>query len=416
MSPVRRAPRQLTHTESALRTDYLHQVLGLLWPEPATAVVGGTGTKVPGATSEFVVVPSLARPRLLLPLRARRAAATALRRYSEPRTRRARLRLELLALAMASGLGPAIMRDRVRITAGATPDTIESYLADALGGRVQVSLHIGPARANRKPVLQLLSDDGDVVGFAKVGINDLTRRLVAEEAQAIGRLADARLPHTSVPRLLHHGTWKGLEVLVQSPLPIWEKRVPFSTDRLVRSMLEVAAIGGVHRQHLVSSPYWARLGAAVENLADDETGAQVRAAFRALTQRAVSAEVPLGAWHGDWTPWNMASVRGRLLVWDWERLELGVPLGFDALHFELQSSVVGTLADPRLAVGRCVSRAEALLEPFGIRGEDAEVVALTYLVALAVRYLQDGQAEAGARLGVLGQWLLPELVERVTAL
>ena len=180
MSPVRRAPRQLTHTESTLRLDYLHQVLGLLWPAPVTVVTGRAGDSAGGNAGGFVVVPGLGRPRLLVPLGSRRAAATALRRYSEPRSRLARARLELLALAMRTGLGGLVMRDRVRVTAPdpGTADTIEAYLAQALGGPVHLSLHIGPARANRKPVLQLLSDDGKVLGFAKIGVNDLTRRLV----------------------------------------------------------------------------------------------------------------------------------------------------------------------------------------------------------------------------------------------
>ena len=36
--------------------------------------------------------------------------------------------------------------------------------------------------------------------------------------------------------------------------------------------------------------------------------------------------------------------------------------------------------------------------------------------ALAARYLADRQAEAGARLGVLGTWLLPVLIRRVAEL
>jgi hypothetical protein len=43
----------------------------------------------------------------------------------------------------------------------------------------------------------------------------------------------------------------------------------------------------------------------------------------------------------------------------------------------------------------------------------AEITALLYLVDLAARYLADRQAEAGARLGVLGTWLLPVLIDRV---
>ena len=42
----------------------------------------------------------------------------------------------------------------------------------------------------------------------------------------------------------------------------------------------------------------------------------------------------------------------------------------------------------------------------------AELTALLYLVDLAARYLAD-RAEAGARLGVLGSWLLPILLRRI---
>ena len=44
------------------------------------------------------------------------------------------------------------------------------------------------------------------------------------------------------------------------------------------------------------------------------------------------------------------------------------------------------------------------------------MTALLYLIDLATRYLEDRQAEAGARLGVLGRWLLPVLTRKVTNL
>lgn len=417
MSPVRRAPSELTSSESALRREYLQDVLGLLWPAPVRCTTGRPGATTAGAR-DFVVVPGLGRPRLLLPLDAPRAAATALRRYSEPPSRLARLRLEALAVAMATGIGPLVMRDRVRVEHGpdGQDDTVERHLADVLGRDVRVGLHIGPARANRKPVLQLLSPDGELLGFVKVGVNGLTRRLVAAEGRSLEHLAGAGLTRVETPGVLHSGTWRDLEILVQEPLPIWQRRSPLAPARLAEGMLEVASVGGVRREVLAASGFWTGLADGLAALSPTPTVLALRGAFDVLTRRAADVEVPVGSWHGDWTPWNMASVPGRLLVWDWERFEQGVPLGFDALHFELQSAVTGEHTDPRRAVARCTARAAELLDPFGVARDDAPVVALAYLVALAVRYLQDGQAEAGARLGVLGQWLLPELVDQVAAL
>ena len=63
-----------------------------------------------------------------------------------------------------------------------------------------VSLHLGPARANRKPVLQLIAPDGETLGFAKLGIGPLTRRLVRAETTALSALGVGRIsPSRSDP-------------------------------------------------------------------------------------------------------------------------------------------------------------------------------------------------------------------------
>jgi predicted methyltransferase MtxX (methanogen marker protein 4) len=111
----------------------------------------------------------------------------------------------------------------------------------------------------------------------------------------------------------------------------------------------------------------------------------------------------------------MANLADALLVWDWERFATGVPIGFDAVHHELQKRIQST-GDARDAVESTVRRAGELLAPFGVPAADREVTALLYLVDLATRYLTDRQAEAGARLGVLGTWLLPVLIRRVEEL
>jgi len=105
----------------------------------------------------------------------------------------------------------------------------------------------------------------------------------------------------------------------------------------------------------------------------------------------------------------MARTADGLLVWDWERFATGVPAGFDALHYQLQSDVVAGHADPAAAAGRLVERAPALLAPLAVGPDAARLTALLYLAELSARYLADRQAEAGARLGAPGQWLIPAL-------
>ena len=166
------APRAVPGPASQGRAGYLGEISGLLWPPPAWVTVCRAGLRAAAAPggSEFIVLPGLRRPRLLVPPAARPAAA-AVRRYGEPGARATRLATRALSLALATGLGGAVLRGRVRVHAPPGADTIESYLAGALGHDVLISMHLSEARANRKPVLQLLTPRGGPAGFAKIGIN-----------------------------------------------------------------------------------------------------------------------------------------------------------------------------------------------------------------------------------------------------
>jgi hypothetical protein len=180
-------------------------------------------------------------------------------------------------------------------------------------------------------------------------------------------------------------------------------------------MLDVAGCRGYHHGTLVGSAYWAQLRGRLAGVGDRPEGAALTSAAELLATHAGQHSLRYGAWHGDWAPWNMANLSSELLVWDWERFATGVPVGFDAVHHELQRRIQST-GDAADAVEATVRRADELLAPFGVADHARELTALLYLVDLAARYLADRQAEAGARLGVLGTWLLPVLIRRVQEL
>ena len=409
MSPVRTAPAALTAGDSALRTQYLAEVLELLYPAPCHTD-GTAGTPI----AEYYVVPDAKRPRLLVPSTSRKVAAAAVRRYAEPQSRSAKLKRDAVVAALRTGASGVLLRDRVKVT-GPIGESIDGYLREALGRELAVSIHIGPARANRKPVLQLIDPEGDTFGFGKMGTGPLTQRLVRDETNALIALVDSGLSKLTVPRVLHAGTWRGLQVLVQSALPVWLPRAPLTTRRLSAAMLDIAGCCGFSTGTLGGSAYWAELRGRLHALGDRPEGVALTAAAELLISRAGETTLRYGAWHGDWAPWNMANLADALLVWDWERFAQGVPVGFDAGHHELQKRIPAR-DDATAAVEHTVRQAAELLAPFGVAAESRELTALLYLVDLAARYLTDRQAEAGARLGVLGTWLLPVLIRRVEEL
>src|SRR5579859_5920386 len=320
------------------RLAYLREVCELLWP-PTTEMTlhggprGGAGRPwVLGSAAkpegrDFVLIPGVRHPRLLVPA-SPRAAAAALRQYGQPRSWPARMSLAAFALGLASGLGGTLLGVRVRVTAPPEAESIESYLKSVISPDIRVSIRLQPARANRKPVLHLHTTSGQPAGFVKIGVNALTRDLVRAESESLAFLERTGLDGISVPRVLHHDQWHGMDVLVLSTLPIWQRRRPLSDAELSAAMDAVARVGGLQQGPLASEAYLRQLR---DRLTAADPGPERSALLQALDELSatgLTAGLTFGSWHGDWSPWNMASTTSGL-VWDWERFASGVPRGFD---------------------------------------------------------------------------------------
>lgn len=399
--------------------DYLAQVCRLLWPPPASAALTSRRSARPvPADRSLIVLPGARRPKLIVP-GGRNAAAGAVRRYGEPGSAKTMLATRALAVMLAAGLGP-VLGDRlvVRVPGGAGTDagTIVEHLAELAGQPVEIGMHVGAARANRKPVLQLLTSAGETIGFAKIGINPLTAELVRAEHAALTRLAKVRLTKLRTPAALGLGCWNGLDVLLLDALPVWRRRRRLTGDRLAAALGELARSAGSAQSTLAASGYAERLLsrlACVDEEGIEASGVEAPAALATLIARLADAAgdtcITFGCWHGDLTPWNLAYTSAGLLVWDWERFAVGVPVGYDALHYWLQARVVRAGRDPADAAARCVATAPSILAPFGVPPAQARLTALAYLAELSVRYLVDRQADAGARLGAPDRWLMPAI-------
>lgn len=412
------------HEATDDRLGYLAECAALLWPRPAVAAIEPRTPIGPGPTThEFLILPHPRHPRLLVPAGARKASSSAVRHYGEQMSRAARLQNRALAAAVRLGLIDRLAGHRFRIRldtrlprSTGEPSDIEDHLSDVLGRAVSVSMHLSPPRANRKPVLQLLDASGTTIGFTKVGVGQLTGRLVRAEGAALETLSGAPLRHVRVPPVLAWSRWNGLELLTTGALPVWGKRVLLTEQRHRAAMREIAEMAGVTRSTLDASRYGTRLRARLDALPDGPAAD----ALRALSDRVVAtggdAEIHFGSWHGDWTPWNRAVTPDRILAWDWERFDTDVPVGFDALHEDMQGAVVRDGEEPATAARDSLARSADLVGPLGVPTASAPVVGALYCLDIAARYVEDRQSEAGARLGDVARWLLPPLAAHIDSI
>ncbi len=384
------------------------QLLAVLYPPPFTVSPGEGSPVAGGLHRSWTAIPSADRPRLLVPGGGGLAAARSARRQLTGRRLRTRVARAAMGAALATGALPLLPGTRVTVTGPSDARSIEDLLCEVLDlAEVRIAMPVGPARANRKPVLQVIDARGAVLGFAKVGHTDLTARLVRREADALRRIGSGAPPGLRVPGLLAATLWEGREVLVQEALSVPRQRLVGgrAEERLVGVVADIARIEGRvrpvawegHPLHTVLADRIAACGQHREAL---------RAALDALDFRG---PVPTGSWHGDLNSGNLALVSGPCPVWDWERYEPDVPLGFDLLHHALHQAITVDGTSPREAAVDLVRRAPHRLSPLGIGPYDAVSLARAYLLVLATRYLADDQAGAGADLGRVEAWLLPAL-------
>jgi hypothetical protein len=389
----------------------------LLWPSCQVDVGRGRWAGSPRGVRAYALLPSAADPRLAVPLRPRAAAAAVARGQSAPGSTRAAARAWLMAVAFRTGTASLLLPGRRLVHDGGAAG-LDRHLSDLLGRTVHLGIRVGPPRANRKPVLQVVDADGRLLAYAKLGTNPLTDRLVEAETATLGRLVATDLGELVVPTVLHAGRWQGHPLLVLAPLAVGRARAADSPDgraRLVGAMTSVlrtgVQAGDLGLCALGELGWWQRTCAAVDALPDTAAAARL-AMVRDRLAESGRRILPSGAWHGDWNPGNFSVRPGAVLVWDWERYETGVPAGFDALHLQLSSALAGGVQPGQsaaTAAQRLLADGARSTAPFGVDPADAALVAALYLWGLGVRYAADDQDGAGAAVGRLDQWLLPAL-------
>lgn len=375
-----------------------------LWPGAEVSFPGDASGR---ADRELRFLPNAAAPRLLLPAGRPGVAAAALRRYSHDLTAKQRIARAAGAAVARTGLPGRTLRDRITVRGGGP--SVEDRLGEILGRDVVVVIGLGPAaRANRKPILHALTPRGRAAAFVKVGDNAATRALIADEAAALEHLADRPLPGVEVPRVLHHGEWNGMTLLVLSPLPTSARGRRPREEAPVAAMRALAGVDGLARERLAGSAFWEAVRGTPAALGDPARADRLGAVIKEIEARHGALDLEFGAWHGDWTPWNMAWHRGVLRLWDWERFERRVPLGFDLVHYRLQERTRRPGPSP---YARRPGDAPAVLAPLGLSAAAAEATLDLYLLALCCRYQRAGTGPRGEAVRAQADGLLAMLAE-----
>jgi hypothetical protein len=370
-----------THSSASYATD----VARLLWPAPWDTPYVTRGRRRPGQLHrDAYVFPSKRRPRLLVPVDVP-GSSVMLRSLGAGRSALVRPAVRLLEHSVHSRAFAFARWPVLRVPAtdqGA--DSIERHLARCLDTEVRVGVVLGTRRVNQKPVLQVFDLDGGLHGYAKVGHNELTAALVRREASALASVSRHDARSFQAPRLIHHGQWAGLEVLVLSPLAT-DPRHDVTRSARVAAMEELARLAGTSTGPLAESDFWQRVRRSTALLPEPH-GERLRGLVRLVEDTHGADPVCFGGWHGDWGRWNMGMGDGALKLWDWERYDPSVPIGFDGLHFAAQSVRPGE-RDHRHQERTFLRAVPTTLAELGVPAAAHDLTLRLYLLEIAVRYL-----------------------------
>jgi hypothetical protein len=377
--------------------DELHWILPILW--------GGlpqVASERPSDNAEpYLIFPSALRSHLLVPLLSRRAASRSIRQYTDATPVKQRVARGLLGAGLRLGLTQLLLRDRCEVPApeGQSILPLKAYLRSILDRPdLQFGISLGAVRANRKPVLQLMTGDGRPLGYAKIGWNVVTRDLVRREASVLSMLAARaeKTEHLQIPGVLFSGRWRGLELLIVSPAHSRQRWSLISRlQPPTAATRELGRFRGQRRTTLRGTRYWQEVTKRAFQLrrgGSTRVVSSIEEAVGSLEAIHGDTSLSFGMLHGDWVPWNMRSGGGLVTVWDWERSMPEAPLGLDPIHFDFQVRLWIRGDEPDAALAANLAEVARLIGMSGPAVQPAGLLVAFNILEMALR-LEEGASQ-----------------------
>lgn len=340
-------PRQATSRASTAELAWVGRILTHASSEH-TVWFGAAATGDATVQSRYALFPSARQPRYLLPLTGERLH-TAAGLVADGPARWARYYTPLLRVGARLRVSPLLLRHRLIVGsagsgADADRDDLEGYLTRVFEQPVALAASLGYRAPFRTPVVQIMSHDGAVLGYARIGWDRRTRALVRREADALLALGGELGPHCT-PTVLDTDERAGRFVLATTGPSGECNRSRRCTAAHIDFLVRLHTADRT-QQRLADSRFWRTLDRRARTLAADRRtrgyAALIRRAMHRLERELAGTRLPFGWSHGDFTPGNAKLMDGGIYAYDWERARRRVPPAWDLFHFLLLG---GHLAD-----------------------------------------------------------------------
>lgn len=221
------------------------------------------------------------------------------------------------------------------------PEELRRAVCEALGvERFDYSVFGGTPSVHQKTVIQVWNEER-ILGYVKMTENEEVGRLFEREASFLNEMRNEELGIRNVPmvKVVRCGA---LFVLLQTTRKTLKSVMVHEwgmlQEKFLKKLYEATAQEMAWEESDVARALRA-LREHIDWLPDGVDGELVAKRIDAVVERMRGKRVRYGAYHGDFTPWNMFVEAGELFVFDWEYAGMSYPEGLDRYHFWMQTAI-----------------------------------------------------------------------------
>lgn len=275
----------------------------------------------------------------LIPSSPRQARATALRLYNA-QTIKARFLKKLLTAGLRGrparffSQKTCLLMHRDMQREEISQVSILAEISRILGNQdLNFAISLGTPGPHRKPVVQVFTPDGRILGYAKIGWDSVTEALVKNEAEVLHKLATASFATFKTPTVLSINRWHDRFLCVQSGPELKTETAPQQFTSHYATAIEELGRINIEWTSLRNSKFWESLKQQIVNVQDSYYRQILESGTSCVLTWLRESSLPFHFRHGDFTPWNTRLLNGHLFLFDWEYSNPASSPGWDLFHF-----------------------------------------------------------------------------------
>jgi hypothetical protein len=288
--------------------------------------------------NDFIVIPSLKNPRVVVPFN-NKEITKKINLY-KPHGKMGRIYKSIITLGdsflVKSGI-PLISKIRpLRYT-----DLLENIMSVCKQifkkNSIQFSIYVGTPGKHQKLVLEISDEFGEKLGYAKIGFNKETVKLIENEIKALNIL-EKDLGFSNTPKALYCFSGKGVSFSIQKPVD------SFYSDNGQLNDIHINFLYNLYSKTYsvdCSEIFIDNIENNLSNLSECINGEILKVLNDATNYiKGNTDTLQYTAVHGDFAPWNIFHSTDKIYVIDWEYFDDKGLIYEDLLHYILQYEIL----------------------------------------------------------------------------